>query len=96
MLKEAFEVPYFCFNLLPEVLVFLKSDFLASNYPLTCAILKSNIRLGSSLTFQWLLKVSCLPLYDPYNDWSMASLHHQIAMVFSMHVSDDNASKVLG
>ena len=51
--------------------MFLKSDFLAVSYPLTCAILKSNIRLGSSLTIQWLFKVSCLHLYDPYNDWSI-------------------------
>ena len=36
---------------------------------LTCVILKSNIRLGSSLTVQWLFKLLCLHLYHPYTDW---------------------------
>ena len=37
----------------------------------TCAIPKSNIRLGSSFTFQWLFQLLCLHLYDPYTDWCL-------------------------
>ena len=31
--------------------------------------LKSNTRLSSSLTFQWLFKLLCVHFYDPYTDW---------------------------
>ena len=40
------------------------------------AIPKSSIRLGYSLTFQWLFKLLCLHLYDPDTDWYLWLITH--------------------